>query len=118
VSVDVKDPEGDSKNPTASCTLVRMAPADAAKVEAKAKAADASQRAAVWGKEGVWFDYLDALQRQIEKNPKDESLLKKRTAALKAQGFVWGENGRIEEGTAGTAAPAGGASEGGAGKGA
>jgi hypothetical protein len=86
---------GASANPNATCKIMRLdpkeAPADAAKEKDKAKLAS------VYGKQGIWFDYIDALNAAIEANPKDASLAERRTKALAAQRITWKPDGTATE---------------------
>jgi hypothetical protein len=86
---------GNAGDPFASCKIVRIdpdkVPADAA------KESDPAKRAAAYGKAGIWFDYLDALNQAIAAKPNDEALLQKRAKALAKQRLIWKPDGTITE---------------------
>ena len=87
-----------SENPSSTCVILRLDPKD---VPPEARGdREPAKRAAHFAKEGIWFDYLDALNAAIDANPKDESLTKKRAKALAAQGLIWKPDGTITEKTA------------------
>jgi hypothetical protein len=86
---------GASENPTATCRILRLDPKDIPAAAAREK--DKAKLAAVYAKEAIWFDYLDALNSAIEANPTDESLLQKRAKALAAQRLVMNPDGSITE---------------------
>jgi hypothetical protein len=91
----VVDASAASANPSATCRLQRVDPKNLpADVD---KEADPAKRAAAYGKAGIWFDYLDAINAAIEANPKDDALLQKRAKALAAQRLEWKSNGTIAE---------------------
>ena len=81
-----------SKDPTATCRIQRTGGKDLAAGEK-----DAAKRIAAYGKGGVWFDYLDALNSAIAAKPDDEALLQKRAKALAAQRLTWKPDGTITE---------------------
>jgi hypothetical protein len=82
-------------DPFARCNIVRV---DPAKTPADAaKETDPAKRAAAYGKAGMWFDYLDALNEAIAAKPNDEALLQKRAKALAKQGLIWKPDGTIAE---------------------
>jgi hypothetical protein len=81
-----------SKDPTATCRIQRTGGADASAGEK-----DPAKRVAAYGKAGVWFDYLDALNAAIEAKPNDETLLQKRAKTLAAQRLIWKPDGTITE---------------------
>lgn len=85
---------GASSNPTATCKIMRDSkgmPADAAAEKDKVKLAS------IYGKQGVWFDYIDALNAAIEAKPKDEKLVERRTKALASQRIAWSPDGKVTE---------------------
>jgi hypothetical protein len=84
-----------SENPSASCRILRVDPKDLPAAAASEK--DPAKRAAIFAREGIWFDYIDALNAAIDASPKDESLLQKRAKALGAQRLVWKNDGTITE---------------------
>jgi hypothetical protein len=90
---------GNAGDPFAQCKILRVdpdkAPADAAKEAAKES--DPAKRAAAYGKAGIWFDYLDALNEAIAAKPNDEALLQKRAKALAKQRLIWKPDGTITE---------------------
>jgi hypothetical protein len=91
----INDDKAGSKDPTATCRIHRVkqkdAPADAA------SESDPAKRAAAYGKAGIWFDYLDALNQAIAAKPNDEALVQKRTKALAKQRLIWKPDGTITE---------------------
>jgi hypothetical protein len=91
----MKPGAGGAGDPFASCKIKRVAtdeaPADAA------KESDPAKRAAAYGKAGIWFDYLDALNEAIAAKPGDEALLQKRAKALAKQRLIWKPDGTITE---------------------
>ena len=93
VTVLASDQSG-SENPSSTCVILRLPPKD---VPAPAAEADAAKRAAFYAKQGIWFDYLDAMNAAIEASPKDEALTTKRATALAAQGLLWKPDGTITE---------------------
>ena len=98
VEVLVNKAGGGSANPSATCRVVRLDPKEAAAVAAAAeKEKDLVKRATAYAKEGVWFDYIDALNAAVEKKPDDEALLQRRAKALAAQGLMWKPDGTITE---------------------
>ena len=105
----VRDENNASKNATASARLELVGP-DAVPAEAK-KEKDPAKLAAVYGRAGLWFDYLDALNAAIQANPKDKALIDRRAKALAAQRLVWKADGTIVEERA--AGGAGGGARGG-----
>jgi hypothetical protein len=88
---------GGSENPSATCRIMRLDPKEAAALASAGKEQDPAKRASAYGKEGVWFDYIDALNAAIEKTPDDEALLQRRAKALAAQGLMWKPDGTISE---------------------
>jgi hypothetical protein len=106
VEVVVKKTGGGSENPAATCRIVRMDPKEAAAFSAAAeKEQDLVKRASAYAKEGVWFDYIDALNAAIEKKPDDETLLQRRAKALAAQGLVSKPDGTVNEKNGRSGAP-------------
>jgi hypothetical protein len=96
VAIEVVADEAEaSKNPSASCKVVRIDPKDAPAAAAKEK--DAAKRASAYGKAGLWLDYVDALNAAIEAAPRDEALRLRRTKALAAQRLVWSSDGTVTE---------------------
>jgi hypothetical protein len=96
VSISVVVPSGAaSENPNASARIQCIDPKDAPAAAAKEK--DRAKQAAIYGKEGLWFDYLDALNAAIEAKPKDEALIQKRAKALAAQQLTWTPDGKIDD---------------------
>jgi hypothetical protein len=87
-----------SENPSATCVVMRLDPKDAPKPGPDDR--DPARQAAFFAKQGIWFDYLDALNAAIEANPKDDALIQKRAKALAAQGLLWKSDGTITEKTA------------------
>jgi hypothetical protein len=92
--VAVKD-AGASENPSATCRIQRLDPKDAP--AGAEKEADLAKRAAAYGKAGIWFDYIDALNAAIAAKPNDEALLEKRAKALATQRLTWKPDGTITE---------------------
>lgn len=94
----VADEREASKNSTATARLMRVEP-DALPEAAKTRdeGEDPAKVASVYAKEGLWFDYLDALNRALEARPKDEALLKKRTKLLIAEGLELKPDGTLVE---------------------
>jgi hypothetical protein len=86
---------GASANPNATCKIMRLDPKDTPADAATEK--DKAKLASVYGKQGIWFDYIDALNAAIAENPKDESLAERRTKALAAQRITWTPDGKIVE---------------------
>jgi hypothetical protein len=86
---------GSAGDPFASCKILRIDP-DKAPPGAE-KESDPAKRAMTYGKAGLWFDYLDALNQAIAANPKDDSLVQKRTKALANQRLIWKPDGTITE---------------------
>jgi hypothetical protein len=86
---------GSAGDPFAQCKIVRVdadkAPADAA------RESDPAKRAAAYGKAGLWFDYLDALNQAIAAKPNDDALVQKRAKALAKQRLIWKPDGTITE---------------------
>ena len=97
VEVIARKGTGGSENPAATCRIMRMDPKEAAALASAEKEQDLAKRASAYGKEGVWFDYIDALNAAIEKKPDDEALLQRRAKALAAQGLMWKPDGTISE---------------------
>jgi hypothetical protein len=90
----INDDKAGSKDPTATCRIQRVEQKDAADT---AKESDPAKRAAAYGKAGIWFDYLDALNEAITAKPNDEALLQKRAKALAKQRLIWKPDGTITE---------------------
>jgi hypothetical protein len=70
---------------------------DPAQAADAAKESDPAKRAAAYGKAGIWFDYLDALNEAIAAKPNNEVLLQKRAKALAKQRLIWKPDGTITE---------------------
>lgn len=85
---------GASEDPHAACRIMRLAPADA---PAPAAETDKAKLAAAYAKEGVWFDYIDALNDAIKAKPEDEALSQKRAKALAGQRLLLNSDGTITE---------------------
>lgn len=85
-----------SKNPTATARITRVDPKDLS-AAARKHEGDPAKLAPVYGKEGLWFDYIDALNRAIQADPKAEELRKQRDKALAAQRLVWRPDGALAE---------------------
>lgn len=86
---------GASENPNASCRIMRLDAKDVP--EAAKKEKDTVKLAGIFAKEGIWFDYLDAINSAIEKKPDDKALVEKRNKALATQRFVVDDDGKIVE---------------------
>jgi hypothetical protein len=86
---------GASENPNASCRIMRLDPKEIP--DATKKEQDKAKLAAIYAKEGIWFDYLDAMNAAIEAKPDDKSLVEKRNKALAAQRLIVQEDGKIVE---------------------
>ena len=84
-----------SENPSSTCVIVRLDAKDVPKEGATER--EPAKRAAFYAKQGIWFDYLDAMNAAIEASPKDEALTTKRAKALAAQGLMWKPDGTIIE---------------------
>ena len=97
VEVVARKGTGGSENPSATCRIMRLDPKDAAALAPAEKEQDLAKRASAYGKQGVWFDYIDALNAAVEKKPGDEALLQRRAKALAAQGLAWTPDGAISE---------------------
>ena len=96
VAIEVVTDEAEaSKNPSASCNVVRIDPKEAPAAAAKEK--DAAKRASAYGKAGLWLDYIDALNAAVEAAPGDEALSRRRTRALAAQRLAWSPDGTVTE---------------------
>jgi hypothetical protein len=93
----INDDKAGSKDPTATCRIQRLDPKNADAPNDAAKESDPAKRAAAYGKAGLWFDYLDALNEAIEKKPNDDALLQKRAKALAKQRLIWKPDGTITE---------------------
>jgi hypothetical protein len=93
---------GGSENPNATCRIMRLDPKDAPKVAES----DPAKQASAYAKEGVWFDYIAALNAALEKSPKDDALLQRRAKALAGQGLMWEPDGKITEKRGGKGAAA------------
>jgi hypothetical protein len=97
VEVIARKGTGGSENPAATCRIMRMDPKEAPALASAEKEQDLAKRASAYGKEGVWFDYIDALNAAIEEKPDDEALLQRRAKALAAQRLMWKPDGTISE---------------------
>lgn len=86
---------GASANPNATCKIMRLDPKETPAEAATEK--DKAKLASVYGKQGIWFDYIDALTAAIAEKPKDESLAQRRAKALLAQRIEWKPDGTITE---------------------
>jgi hypothetical protein len=96
ITVVASEGADESKNPNAKCGVQLLPPEK--KPAAAATEKDHAKRAAIYAKNGVWFDYVDSLNTAIAKNPKDESLLQKRAKSLASQGLIWNkDDGTITE---------------------
>jgi hypothetical protein len=84
-----------SANPNATCKIMRLDPRETPPDAATEK--DKAKLASVYGKQGIWFDYIDTLNAAIEANPKDESLAERRAKALAAQRITWKPDGTVTE---------------------
>lgn len=84
-----------SQNANAACKIMRIDPKDAPAGVAKEK--DPAKRAAAYGKAGLWFDYLDAINAAIEADKDNAALVQRRAKALAAERLVWEADGRITE---------------------
>ena len=86
---------GASANPNATCKIMRLDPKEVPAGLATEK--DKAKLASAYGKQGVWFDYIDALNASIEATPQDESLIERRTKALATQRITWNADGTVTE---------------------
>jgi hypothetical protein len=93
------DARNGSKNPIATARVMRVDPAALPEpVRSRAGTPEAAAKLLPeYAKQGLWLDYLDALNRAIEKRPADEKLLGKRTRLLKGEGLVWQRDGSVVE---------------------
>lgn len=95
LATDQRDP---SKNSVATARIMRVDPQelpDAAKAHDDRD--DAAKLAPVLAKEGLWFDYLDALNRALKTRAKNEGLQKKRAKLLSAEGLELKPDGTLVE---------------------
>lgn len=86
---------GASANPRATCRIMRVDPKDVPPDAAKEQ--DKAKLASVYGKQGIWFDYYDALSGAIDAKARDEALLQRRAKALATQRLVMQDDGTVTE---------------------
>jgi hypothetical protein len=84
-----------SMNSHAECRVKRLEAKELPSA-ADAEKMSADKQAIFFRDEGVWFDYIDAINRAIEKKPKDAALLEDRAAALESQGITQKDDGTLQ----------------------
>jgi hypothetical protein len=82
----VGNSEQRSNDVIAGGTIKRVAESDA--VRAKLKEAPAEQRAALYAGEGLWYDAVDELSRQISAQPQNRALRESRASLLEQVGLT------------------------------
>jgi hypothetical protein len=99
ISIVARD-NASSANPTATCHIIRLDPKspDGAKaLAAAAREKDPAKLAGLYAREGIWFDYLEALNGAIKARPNDRALKKELAESLDAEGLKWNADGTVTE---------------------
>jgi hypothetical protein len=92
------DADNPSKNPSATARVMRVDPAELSEAARKpATAGDPAELASAYAKEGLWLDYVDALNRAVKAKPRDRALLDRRAKALAKEGLVLKPDGALTE---------------------
>lgn len=86
-----------SANPSAVASITRVPPP--AGLQEALAGKDKFDQAQAYGRSGLWYDELAALESAIEQDPNDAEMRSARAELLQSQGFAETSNGTIAEAT-------------------